>query len=77
MSMNFETDVVDVQQNGTEAGDHGEDFGVGHADHNETVVEPVVPVTEQSVPTTGLELGWTKEDKMIWIKYGLSPAYLK
>ena len=37
MSMNFETDVVDVQQNGTEAGDQGEDFGVGRANHNETV----------------------------------------
>ena len=51
---------------------------MGLADRNETVGEaPVVNVTEQSVPASGLELGWTKEDKKIWIKYGLSPAYLK
>ena len=37
MSLNFETEKVDVQQNGTEAGDLGEDFGVGRADRNETV----------------------------------------
>ena len=55
-----------------------EDFGVGRTDRNETVDEaPTVNVTEQSVPDGGLELGWTEEDKKIWIKYGLSPAYLR
>ena len=29
-----------------------------------------------SVPASELELGWSKEDKKIWIKYGLSPSYL-
>ena len=38
---------------------------------------PAVNGTEQSVPASELELGWSKEDKKIWIKYGLSPAYLK
>ena len=43
MSLNFETENVDVQQNGTGAGDLGEDFGVGRVDRNETVEEaPVV-----------------------------------
>ena len=47
-------------------------------DRNETVEEvPPVNGTEQSVPASELELGWSKEDKKIWIKYGLSPAYLK
>ena len=78
MSVNFETENVDVQHNGTGAGDLGEDFGVDRVDRNETVEEaPVVNGTEQSVPASGLELGWTKEDKKIWIKYGLSPAYLQ
>ena len=67
-----------MQHNETGASDLGEDFGVGRVDRNETVGEvPVVNVTEQSVPASGLELEWTKEDKKIWIKYGLSPAYLK
>ena len=78
MALNFETEEFNVQQNGTEAGDLGEDFGVGRTDRNETVDEaPTVNVTEQSLPEGGLELGWTEEDKKIWIKYGLSPAYLR
>ena len=78
MSVNFDTENVDMQYNGTGAGDLGEDFGVDLVDRNETVGEvPSVNETEQSVPASGLELGWTKEDKKIWIKYGLSPAYLK
>ena len=63
------TENVDMQHNGTGAGDLGEDFGVDRVDRNETVEEvPVVNGTEQSVPASGLELGWTKEDKKIWIK---------
>ena len=78
MSLNFDTEVVAAQKNGTEAGDFEENFEAGRADHNDTVVEPVVvPDTEQSEPEGGLELLWTKEDKKVWIKYGLSPAYLK
>ena len=41
------------------------------------VEAPAVNATEQSVPEGGLELGWTEEDRKIWIKYGLSPAYLR
>ena len=45
---------------------------------NETVEEePAANGTTQSVPASELELGWSKEDKKIWVKYGLSPAYLR
>ena len=71
MSVNFETENVEMQSNGTGAGDLGEDFGVDLVDRNETVEEvPSVNGTEQSVPASGLELGWTKEDKKIWISMG-------
>ena len=55
-----------------------EDFGVDLVGRNETVEEePAANGTTQSVPASELELGWLKEDKKIWIKYGLSPAYLR
>ena len=45
---------------------------------NETVEEePAMNGTMQSVPASELDLGWSKEDKKIWVKYGLSPAYLR
>ena len=78
MSVDFEMGKLDMQPNVTGAGDLGEDFGVDLVERNETLEEvPVVHGTEQSVPASELELGWTKEDKKIWIKYGLSPAYLR
>ena len=47
-------------------------------ERNETLEEvPVVHGSEQSEPASELELGWTKEDKKVWVKYGLSPAYLR
>ena len=68
----------DVERNETEPEDMVKDFGIGRTDRNEMVfVAPVANATEQSVPEGGLELGWTEEDRKIWIKYGLSPAYLR
>ena len=78
MSLDFDAENFDVERNETEAEDLGEDFDVGRTDRNETVDEvPAGNATKQSVPEGGLELGWTAEDRKIWIKYGLSPAYLR
>ena len=56
----------------------GEDFGVDLLNRNETAEEePAQNETMQSVPANDMDLGWSKEDKKIWVKYGLSPAYLR
>ena len=78
MTADFDSETIDMQSNETGTDDLGEDFGVDLVGRNETVEEePAANGTEQSVPASELELGWSKEDKKIWIKYGLSPAYLK
>ena len=49
MSVNFDMENLDMQPNGTGAGDLGEDFGVDLVDRNETVEEvPVNNGTEKS-----------------------------
>ena len=76
MTADFDSETIDMQSNETGTDDLGEDFGVDLVGRNETVEEePTANGTEQSVPASEFELGWSKEDKKIWIKYGLSPAY--
>ena len=73
MTAEFDPEIIEQQVNETV-----EDFGVDLVDRNETVEEePAKNGTTQSVPASELDLGWSKEDKKIWVKYGLSPAYLR
>ena len=73
MTAEFDPESNELQLNETV-----EDFGVDLVDRNETVEEePATNGTTQSVPASELELGWSKEAKKIWVKYGLSPAYLR
>ena len=73
MTAEFDPEVMEPPGNET-----GEDFGVDLFNRNETVEEePAQNGTMQSVPASDMDLGWSKEDKKIWVKYGLSPAYLR
>ena len=62
MTADFDPETIDMQSNETGMGDLGEDFGVDLVGRNETVEEePAANGTEQSVPASELELGWSKE----------------
>ena len=75
MSMNFDAENFSIEQNETEFDDVAEDFGINR---NKTeFVGPVANVMEPSVPESVFGFGWTDEDMKVWVKYGLSPAYLR
>ena len=58
--------------------DVAEEWGCCDFDRNETgLVGHAANDTEQSVLESVNGFGWTDEDMEIWVKYGLSPAYLR